>query len=340
MPLPLVLAPPAAALIAIGLFLLIRWWIGRTGAALIFTFSLVLNVILIAPFALAILLAQEVLDFQQKASTAPKLLLVEKGPEILLAASFSEVKDLERGLSSFKPLGKEQVARLTQLGNTRYESLAKDYYKVIVVKRGFLEKLAGSLKAPSPGLPGTQRDAAVIQELLMAARDAFMTNDMDRLARTAVDLQKAFRDRGMSEGADLARQIEQAARARDLKALGTLAPRLLQFAVPGGSGLPGAGGLSGLAWLPALPVSGDVILKIIDAEDPAKELSPYLPAQTIQELSGGSVTNLKLVLIAYLLQARFQSGIDPLFLVSEYRSGNLEVYPASTISTLLRFAPL
>lgn len=338
MPLPLALAPPLAVFVAIGFFLLIRWWIGRTGAALLLTFSLILNFILLSPLVLVAMLAQEVIDFQQKAPTAPKVLLVEKGPEILLAVSFTEVKDLERGFSSFKPLSKDQVARLTQLGDARYGALTRDYFKVFVVKREFLEKLAAPVKPATPGTQGqaSQQDPAAIQKLLASATEAFMSNDLDRLARTAADLQKAFKERGLNDGADLARQLEQAARARDLNTLRTLAPKLAQFASPlgGGQGSLGAGAP------PSLPISGDIILKVIDAEDPAKLLAQYLPQQAIQELSGGNTANLKLMLIAYLLQTRFQNGFDPMFLLLEYNRGSIQVYPATTISNLLKVVPL
>lgn len=338
MPLPLAVAPPVAVLIAIGLFFLIRWWIGRTGAALLFTLSIVLNIILLAPIVLIVALAQEVIDLQQKAPTAPKALLVEKGSEVLLAVSFTEVKDLERGFSSFKPLGKEQVAGLAQPGEGRYDALTRDYYKVVVVKREFLEKLAAPIRPAPQGQP-SQQDPATLQKLLSSARDGFLANDMDKVARSAGDLQKAFRDRGMNDAADLSRQIAQAARARDSKTLEALGPRLLQLASAGGiPGLPGAGVPPGVG-TPALPVAGDIILKVVDAEDPAKLLAQYLPQQAIQEMSGGNMAVLKLALVGYLLQNRLQSGFDPIFLLQEYQNGDIQVYPATTISTLARLIP-
>lgn len=262
--LPIALAPPLALLIAIGLFFLLRWWTGRTGAAFLFTLSLILNFTLLAPLALATLLAQEVLDFQQKLPTAPKLLLVERGPEVMLAVSFTEVKDLEKGFASFTSLSKEQTARLTQLGDAKYLSLAKDYYKVFIIKRDLLEKLATSIKPPPLAPVGTPapygqsspQDPATVQRLLST-----------------------------------------------------------------------------------LPVSGEVILKVIDADDPAKVLGQYLPARTIQDLVGGNTTNLKLMLIAYLFQVRFQNGLDPMFLISEYKKGTIQVHPDSTLSTIVKLIP-
>lgn len=345
--LPIALAPPLALLIAIGLFFLLRWWTGRTGAAFLFTLSLILNFTLLAPLVLATLLAQEVVDFQQKLPTAPKLLLVERGPEVMLAVSFTEVKDLEKGFASFTSLSKEQTARLTQLGDAKYLSLAKDYYKVFIIKRDLLEKLAIAIKPPPLAPVGTPvpygqsspQDPAAVQRLLSSAYDAFMSGDLDRVARTAADLQKAFRDRGINDGAELARQIEQAARAKDAKTLESLGPRLIQYASTGGGlGAPGLGGPPG-GGLPTLPISGEVILKVIDADDPAKVLGQYLPARTIQDLIGGNTTNLKLMLIAYLFQVRFQNGLDPMFLISEYKKGTIQVYPDSTLSTIVKLIP-
>lgn len=345
MPIPLAAAPPLAVLAAIGIFFLIRWWLGRTGAAFVFTLSLVLNFVLLSPMVLVFLLAQEAMDFQQNGLAAPKVLLVEKGSDILLAASFSDVRDLGAAQASFKPLSKEQVARLTQLGDARYDALARDYYKVFVVKREILERLAAPVKAASPGSQapqgqGSQQDPAAIQKLLLSARDAFASQDLDRVARAAADLQKAFRDRGMNEGADLARQLEQAARAKDLRTLEALGPRLAPFATGGGGpGIPGTGGSPG-GGPPPLPIAGDAILKVIDAEDPARALAQYLPQQAVQEMAGGSVATLKLMLIAYLFQNRFQNGLDPMFLLQEYGKGTIQVYPATTISTLLKLVPL
>ncbi|MDP2726218.1 MAG: hypothetical protein Q8P59_01630, partial [Dehalococcoidia bacterium] len=79
MPLPLALVPAIAILIVIGLFFLLRWWIGKTGAALLLTLSLILNITLLSPLALVAVLAPEGIDLQQKLPTAPKILLVEKG---------------------------------------------------------------------------------------------------------------------------------------------------------------------------------------------------------------------------------------------------------------------
>lgn len=335
MPLPLALMPLIALLVALGLFFLLRWWVRKTGAALLFTLSLLLNFALLSPLALVILLAQEALDLQAKLPTAPKLFLVEKGPDVLLAVSFTEVKDLEQGFSYFKPLTKEQIARLTQLGDARHQVLTKDYYKVLVVKRELLEKLAGPVSLSSPGqaVPG---DPAALLNLLSSARDAFMSGDLDRVARVAAEMQKAFRERGMNEGADLARQIEQAARARDMRALETLGPRLAQFAIPGAGGPAPPGG----AGPPLMPIPGDVLLRAIDAEDPAKALAQYVPPQAIQEMGGGNPAELKLMLIVLLFQTRFQAEFDPLFLLSEYKRGNIQIYPDTTISTMVKLLPI
>lgn len=346
MPLPLALAPLAAVLIAVGLFSLIRWWLGRTGAALFFTLSLLLNFTIFIPLALGIMAVQEVRDFQDKMALTRKLLLVERGSDILLAVSFTDLQDLDVGFSSFKPLPKEQVQIISATsGPARYSALAQDYYKVFVVKREFLEKLAAPVKPPPQATPGPQtpgiqsgrQDNAAIQNLLTSAGAAFQSGDLNKVASVATELQKAYRDRGMTEAADLARQLEQAARAKDMKALAALGPRLMQLSSPG-SGGPLAPGSSG--GLPMLPVSGDVIMKVIDADDPAKMLLPYLPQQSIQEMGGGDPARLKLMLVGYLLLSRFQTNFDPIFVVSEYRKGHIEIYPESNISALVKLLPV
>lgn len=256
MPLPLALAPAAIVLLAILLFLILRWWIGRSGAAVLFTLSLLLNLAILTPVFLGIAVAQEVQEFQEKMPTTQKLVLVERGNNVLLAVAFTELKDVEKGLASFKPLSQENLQRIAlTTGRARYSALTADYYKVFVVKREFLEKAASGIRPPSPG-----------QQVPPAAQGGL---------------------------------------------------------VPGG-----------------LAISGDVLLKIIDSEDPAKLLAPFVPQQVIQELSGGDPARLKLLAITYILQNRFQGGLDPLFILSEYRNNDIQVYPETSVSFLLKLLPL
>lgn len=340
MPLPLALAPAASVLLAVCIFLIIRWWIGRSGAAVFFTLSVLLNLTLLVPVALAVAVVQEVQDFQEKMPVTQKLIVVERGRDVLLAASFTDVKDLEKGFSSFKTLNKEEIQRMTaSAGNARYTS-GQTYYKAFVVKREFLEKLAASARPvgytpqaqqnPQAG----QRDAS-LQTALSSIRDALQSGDMDKASRAAADLQKAYRDRGMGDAADLARQVEQAARAKDASALAALGPRIAQMAASNAMMAMGPASL-----LSGTPISGDVLLKIVDAEDPAKLLAPYLPQQVIQDIGGGDPARLKLLVIAYLAQNRFQTGFDPFFVLSEYRSGNIQIYPETSVSALVKLLPL
>ncbi|MDP2727514.1 MAG: hypothetical protein Q8P59_08200, partial [Dehalococcoidia bacterium] len=228
--------------------------------------------------------------------------------------------------------------RLTQLGNARYDVLARDYYKVFVVKRELFDSLAGPQKpvTPTPQGQPSRGDPAALQNLLSSARDAFMSGDLDRVAGVAADMQKAFREQGMNDGADLARQVEQAARARDMKALETLGPRMAQLAVPG----TGGPSQPRVAAAPPAPVSDDIILKAIDAEDPVKIVTQYLPPQVTQEMGVEDPARLKLMLIAYFLQTHLQTALDPVFLISEYKKGDIQVYPASIISNLAKLLPI
>ncbi|MDP2661713.1 MAG: hypothetical protein Q8R28_13380 [Dehalococcoidia bacterium] len=349
MPLPLALSPLVAVLVAVGLFFMIRWWLGKTGAAFFFTLSIMVNLSVLAPVALGIMAVQEVQAFQNDFATSQKLVILEQGPNILLAVSFTDVKNLDASLSSFKPLSKEQVQAISATtGDARYKALAKTFYKVFVVKQAFLEKLVSDTKSAqsvqtsqSPqGQPSPQENAA-IQNLLVSAASAFQAGDMNKLASVAVDLQKAYRDRGMNDAADLARQIEQAARAKDLSSLATLGPRLAQLAIAGAGGVVSSttAGPSGGA-TPGMPVSGDIMLKAIASDDPVKVVLPYLSQQTIQQLGGGDPARLKLMLVAYLLGIRFQNSFDPIFLLSEYRNSDLQIFPESTLSALVRLLPL
>ncbi len=339
MPLPLAVAPLVVVVIAISLFFIIRWWLGRTGAALFFTLSLLLNLVIIVPVALGIMAVREVQDFQDTMSTTQKLLLVERGQDVLLAVSFTDVKDIEKGVSSFKPLSKEQVQRISGItGRARYSSLARDYYKVFVVEREFLERLASPSPTQQPSGQTGSPDNAALQSLLNSARDAFLAGDMAKLATSAAELQKAYGDRGMKEASDVARQVEQAAKAKDTKALAALGPKVMQLAATGvgGTVLPGQAG----AGVSVLPVSSETIMKAIDSDDPAKVLLPYLPQQTVQEMSGGNAATLKLMLIAYLLASRFQNSLDPMFVISEYQRGDIQVYPETNVSTVLKLLPI
>jgi hypothetical protein len=322
MPLALLAVPAVAFLLAVGLFLLIRWWVGKTGAAILFTLSLLLNIAILTPLMLGLVLALEVKDLQDKMPTAPKLLLVEKGPEILLAARFTDVSAEEGELPPFQPLGQDQVSRLERLGQARYDSLTREYYKVFVLKTEFLEDLAPAGGGPSLAKAPGQSQA--ILGLLAAGDEAYTKGDMQQLARVAAQMQEFFRQGGMEEALSLARQIEQAARAGDMKAIQALGPRLAQLARP-------AGGLV------ASPLPREAILKVMESEDPAKLLAQYLPPQALQGMGSGSPAEVKLMLLAYLMQSR---GFDPVFLLKEYQAGHLQVYPATPISTLAKLLPM
>ncbi len=349
MPLPLALMPLVAVVFAVGLFFVIRWWLGKTGAAFVFTLSVMFNLSLLAPVALGVMAVQEIQAFQNDFATSQKLVILEQGSNILLAVSFTDVKNLDASLSSFKPLSREQVQSISATaGDARYKALAKTFYKVFVVKQAFLEKLVSDTR-PGQSLQTSQnpqgqpapQDNAAIQNLLVTAASAFQAGDMAKLASVAVDLQKAYRDRGMNDASDLARQIEQAARAKDLTSLATLGPRLAQLAIAGAGGVVSSAiAGSSLGTTPGMPVSGDIMLKAIASDDPVKTVLPYLSQQTIQQLGGGDPARLKMMLVAYLVGVRFQNSLDPIFLLSEYRNGDLQVYPDSTLPALVRLLPL
>lgn len=158
--LPPISLPPYALLIAIPtlfvliLFLLIRWWIKKTAAALLFTLSLILNLSILVPVILGIIIFQEAADLQQNFMTSPKLILMEDGGKLLLGMEIGDIGKLEGGSPPFTLISQEKLQAMEgKLQNNAYQSILDGYYKIFIVKWAIIEKLVKTRQGPA-GIPG------------------------------------------------------------------------------------------------------------------------------------------------------------------------------------------